>query len=142
MHNYATYTAFMQSCHASLYDRYKTSEDADGSIRRVILNRAIGIARHKTEAILVHEEPLYGAAIPYGHESNLAILNAILRAYNAFIAVRNTDAYHAVAGGYYGKIAGLNARLTVYIHRILRNLYHLDRKSGSRTAYNGYHKPL
>ena len=142
MHKYAIYTTFMQLRSISLYDRYKPSEDTDGSIRRVILNRAIGIARHKTEAVLVHEEPLYCAAVPYGHERYLTVLNAILWAYNAFIAVRNTDAYHAVAGGYHGKIAGLNACLTVYIHRILRNLYHLDRKSGSRTAYNGYHKPL
>ena len=80
MYIYAIHTVFMQSCHASLYDRYKPSEDTDGSIRRVILNRAIGIARHKTEAVLVHEEPFYGAAVPYGHERYLAVLNAILRA--------------------------------------------------------------
>ena len=81
MHKYAIYTTFMQLRSISLYDRYKPSEDTDGSIRRVILNRAIGIARHKTEAVLVHEEPLYCAAVPYGHERYLAVLNAILWAY-------------------------------------------------------------
>ena len=51
MYKYAIYTTFMQLCYVSLYDQYKQSKDADRSIRRVILNRAIGAARYKTEVV-------------------------------------------------------------------------------------------